>query len=285
MNSEKPPFLYTLPFSPLHRRLFWLAVVGAVALVMGFYTATDAAHLAHSHVLEGADWLGYAICHRLTDRSFVINGRQFPLCARCSGMYLGAFIVFLVLWLAGRLRHSQLPPFPILLTLVAFVGLMGLDGVNSYLHFFPNAPHLYQPRNWLRLITGVGTGLTMGLITLPILAQTLWRKPLWQAPAGTFRDLLELVVVAGTAVLLLLSNQPAILYVLALVSTAGLLLIVTALNTVVALIVLRRDGQAEQWSETAVPLLIGLILSLLELSAISLVRWHFTGTMTGLPGL
>ena len=271
--------------SPQRRRVLLLLIVGAMALVIGFYAATDTAHLAHNHTLAGADWLGYAVCHRITERSFAINGRQFPLCARCTGMYLGVFLVFLVLWLAGRLRWSLLPPFPILLTLLTFLGLMGIDGVNSYLHFFPNAPHIYEPRNWLRLVTGMGTGLAMGLITLPTLAQTLWRSPIWQPPVGNFRELLGMMAVAGTVVFLLLSNRPAILYVLALASTAGLLLIVTALNTVVVLIVLRRDGWAERWRETAVPLLIGLILSLLELSALSLIRFYFTGTMTGFPGL
>lgn len=267
------------------RRIFLLLVVAAMLLVIAFYAVTDTAHLAYNRTLAGADWMGYAVCHRITERSLAINGRQFPLCARCTGMYLGVFLVFLVLWLAGRLRWSLLPPFPILLTLLAFVGLMGIDGVNSYLHFFPNAPHVYEPRNWLRLLTGMGTGLAMGLITLPMLAQTLWRSPVWQAAAGDWRDLLEMVVVASVAVLLLLSNQPTLLYVLALASAAGLLLIVTALNTVTFLLVLRRDGRAERWQETAVPLLIGLVLSLLELSAISLVRFHFTGTMTGFPGL
>ena len=44
-----------------------------------------------------------------------------------------------------------LPPLPVLLVLIGFIGLMGIDGVNSYSHFFPNAPHLYEPRNWMRL--------------------------------------------------------------------------------------------------------------------------------------
>ncbi len=238
-----------------------MAVVTAVLLLLAFYTLTDTAHLAHSHVLAGADWLGYAVCHRITERSLVINGRQFPLCARCSGMYLGVVVVFLTLWLGGRLRQAALPPFPVLLTLLAFVAVMGVDGVNSYLHFFPNAPHLYEPRNWLRLFTGLGTGLTMGLITFPALAQTLWRAPSWQAPVGNWRELLQLVVLAVVMGLLLLSNQPPIAYVLALASVAGLLMVVAALNTITLLIVWRRDGQAEQWRATAVPLLAGFILA------------------------
>ena len=104
---------------------------------MGFYTVTNSNALANHHLLDGADWAGYAVCHRITARSFSINGRQLPLCARCTGMYLGAMLTFVVLALAGRLRWSGLPPLPILLLLVGFIGVMGVDGINSYLHFFP----------------------------------------------------------------------------------------------------------------------------------------------------
>ncbi len=276
-----------LPFwqRPRSRRWQLLLVVLGALLVMGFYTITDASHLAHSHALEGADWVGYAVCHRITERSFEIAGRQFPLCARCTGMYLGAALVFLVMFLAGRWRWSELPPLPIMLALVGFIGLMGIDGVNSYSHFFPNAPHLYEPRNWLRLLTGMGTGLAMGIFILPALAQTLWRQPVWRALVGNWRELAGMVMVAGTAVLILLSNQPTILYVLALVSAAGLLFILTAINAVFLLILLKRDGQAERWQETAVPLLISFILAVGEVTAVSITRFNLTHTMTGFPGL
>ncbi len=270
---------------PRSRRWLLLAIGLGILSVMAFYTVIDTAHLSHSHTLEGADWVGYAVCHRITERSFMIGGRQFPLCARCTGMYLGVALTFLVTFLSGRLRWSELPPLPVLLVLVGFIGVMGIDGINSYSHFFPNAPHLYEPRNWLRLLTGMGTGLTMGVFILPALAQTLWQRPVWQAPIGNFRELTGLIGVALTAVLLLLSNQSTILYVLALVSTAGLLFIITAINTVFLLILLRRDGRAESWRETAVPLLISFILALIEISAVSIVRFNLTGTMTGFPGL
>lgn len=267
------------------RRWLLLALGLGTLLVMGFYTVTDAAHLAHSHALERADWAGYAICHRITDRSFAIAGRQFPLCARCTGMYLGVALTVVVFFLAGRLRWSELPSLPILLVLMGFLGLMGIDGANSYSHFFPNAPHLYEPRNWLRLLTGLGTGLAMGVFMLPALAQTLWRRPVLQAPIQNFRELTGLVLVVVTAVPLLLSNQPTILYVLALVSTAGLLFIITAINCVFLLILLRRDGRAERWRETAVPLTISFVFTLIEIGTVSIIRFNLTGTMTGFPGL
>ena len=215
----------------------------------------------------------------------MINGRQLPLCARCTGMYLGAALVVLSLWLAGRARYTALPSLPILLTLLGFIAVMGIDGLNSYSHFFPDTPHLYQPRNWLRLLTGMGTGLAMGAIILPTLSQTVWRQGEFRPSVTTFRELIGLVLVGGTAVLLILSNQPTILYVLALISVVGLLTVVTALNTVTILILSRRESLAATWQQAALPLLSGAALAVIELSIISWLRFYLTGTMVGFPGL
>jgi len=253
--------------------------------VMVFYAVMDSHYLAHDHALEGADWFGYAVCHRITERSFTVNGRQLPLCARCTGMYLGAALTILVLWLAGRARYTALPSLPILLTLLGFMAIMGVDGLNSYSHFFPDTPHLYEPRNWLRLLTGMGTGLALGAIILPTLSQTLWRQQEFRPSVSRFRELGGLVLVGVTAVLLILSNQPIVLYVLAIMSTVGLLIIVTALNTVMVLILSRRESLAITWQQASLPLLIGVALAVIELSAISLLRFNLTGTMTGFPGL
>lgn len=267
------------------RRALALGVVLLAVVVMGWYAVTDSSHLAHDLVLTGGDYVGAALCHRITARSFVINGRQLPLCARCTGMYLGVAIAFVVLLLARRERRTDLPPLPILLVLVGFIGAMGIDGVNSYTHFFPNFPHVYEPRNWLRLLTGMGTGLAMGLLVFPALMQTLWRNGNGRSIIENGRELLGMLLLAGTAVLLVLSNQPTVLYVMALVSVAGVLMIVTSLNAVLLLMLFKRDGRAVRWQETAVPLLISLTLAVLELGSIAILRLNFTGTITGFPGL
>ncbi|KAA3662841.1 MAG: DUF2085 domain-containing protein, partial [Chloroflexi bacterium] len=217
-----------------------LGSVLVVVLLMAFYSLSDVSHLAHDQALAGGDWLGAALCHRITERSFTIVGRQFPLCARCTGMYLGVMLTFVMMGLAGRLRWGDLPPLKILLVLIGFIAIMGVDGVNSYTHFFPDFPHVYTPRNWLRLLTGMGTGLAMGLAIIPMLAQTLWRLDVYRPVLSSFRELLVVVAVAGTAVLLLLSNQPTINYVLAIVSTAGVITIVTAINTLLLLTIFRK---------------------------------------------
>lgn len=267
------------------RRWFPLLVVLLLLVLLGFYTVTDDAHLQNSLLLDGADWSGYAFCHRITDRSFTINGRQFPLCARCSGMYLGVALVVVVTLLAGRMRRANLPPLKLLLLLLGFIALMGVDGINSYLHFFPQAPHLYEPRNWLRLATGMGTGLAMGLILLPALAQTLWRRPDYRKIIDSRRELAALLILALVTILLLLSNQATLLYVLALTSIVGLLFILTALNTIVFLVLFRQDGRATTWRQTGLPLLLGFLAAVVVIAIISALRFNLTGTMSGFPGL
>lgn len=269
----------------LSQRAVPLLVVLAAVTILGFYTTTDATRLAGDHALEAADYVGYSVCHRITDRSFTIAGRQLPLCARCTGMYLGVSLTFIVLALAGRRRWSQLPPARVLFVLIGLIGIMGIDGLNSYSHFFPNVPHVYEPRNWLRLLTGIGAGIAMGSIVFPALAQTLWKNQEHKPALANLRELAALALVAALVVALVLSDDPRILYVLGLVSAAGILLILTGINSTAMLILLRKDALASNWRQAAVPLMAGLAIALVQVAVIGFVRYSATGTMTGIPGI
>lgn len=275
----------TPPKTPFSKRWFIFGAIVLVLLVVGFYTVTDPARLDHHHALDGADYAGYAICHRITLRSFTVAGRQLPLCARCTGMYLGVFLIFAVMWLSGRQRWSDLPPMRILFVLGLFVGLMGIDGINSYSHFFENAPHVYEPQNWLRLLTGLGTGMTMGIVIFSALAQTLWKNHVYKPVIGSGRELIGLILLFLIAYVLILSNQPTLLYVLAIASALGVVFIITSINTVLLLIVLRRDGFATRWQQTLAPLTMGLVFTVIQIAVVSYVRFGLTGTLTGFPGL
>jgi len=162
---------------------------------------------------------------------------------------------------------------------------MGVDGVNSYTHFFPDFPHVYEPRNWLRLVTGMGAGLAMGLILFPALAQTIWADRQAKPAIRNFKELAGMVLIGATAVFLVLSNQPTILYVLALASAAGTVLVLIAVNAVLLLTIFRREGRALTWRDTAVPLTLCIGLAIAQLSVISFLRLSVFGTITGFPGL
>jgi len=270
---------------PISHRLVPLVVLLGAMLLMGFYSVTDGLFLEHDPALGAADYVGYSVCHRITDRSFSIAGRQLPLCARCTGMYLGVSLVFAVLALAGRRRWSYLPPLRVMLVLIGFIALLAIDGINSYSHFFPNLPHAYEPRNWLRLLTGLGAGLTMGVILFPAASQTLWRDQLHRPAVANLRELLGLVLLALLVAILVLIDQPTILYVLGLASAAGVLIVLTAINTTALLILSRKDARATRIRDALVPIAIGLLLAVIQVAVISVVRFSATGTMTGFPGI
>ena len=267
------------------RRVLTLFIVAFSLLLIGFYTVTDIYRLENHTMLDGADYVGYSVCHRITERSFSIAGRQMPLCARCTGIYIGVMAAFTILFLAGRRRWTQLPPLRVVLFLGLFFALMGIDGLNSYSHFFEATPRLYEPRNWLRLITGSGAGLAMGIILFPAVAQTLWRYQVNKSPVATLRELFGLLFVLAVLIFLVLSEQPILLYFLGLVSAMGVVLVLTSINVTLLLIFSKRDAQATRIRQAILPVSIGLLLAFIEIGVISIIRYNLTGTLTGLPGL
>jgi hypothetical protein len=69
------------------------------------------------------------------------------------------------------------------------------------------------------------------------------------------------------------------------VSAAGVVLMISVINTMFLLLVARRDGRASQWRQVAPYLLAGFLLAIGEITLVSIARFALTGTMTGFPGL
>lgn len=266
------------PVSRSPSRSLWALTLGIFALVAGAWLAFTPPGL-----LGKADAIGYAICHRIDLRSFHIGDRPLPLCARCTGIYLGALFGMTTLALLGRRFHGGLPPMRLLVILIGFIGLMGIDGVNSYAKLFPGLPNLYEPNNTLRMMTGTLNGLAVGALIYPVFNQTLWRQWEPHPVLNNFRELGLLVLVAVGIIVLVLTENPLVLYPLALLSALGVLLLLTMLYTVGLLIFLRRENQAETWRQAAWPLLIGLTLAIIQVAAIDAVRYYIFGTWAGLP--
>lgn len=223
-------------------------------------------------LLDKADRAAYAVCHRIPERSFLLAGRQLPLCARCSGTYLAALAGVGALIARRRSRAAVLPQGRWLAVLGLFLLVWAVDGVNSFLGFFAGAPQLYPPNNTLRLITGALEGLAIAAFLLPVLNLALWAKTSPESPVLGVGDLVALLVAGATVVGLVSSDVPALLYPLALLSGAAVMVLLGALNTVLALILLRREGRARRWSDVLTPGLLGLALALIELAVIGAAR-------------
>lgn len=233
-------------------------------------------------VLGKTDVVGYAVCHRIAERSFVMGGRPLPLCARCTGTFLGAMLGLATILVLRRHRAASLPTVPALVLLATFTGLWGFDGLNSYLGFFPGAPQLYEPRNWLRLTTGLLNGLTLIFFAFPIFSFTLWREPSRERVLRSAWELLAFLPVVAGLVLLIQAEIDALLYPLAILSTLGVVALLVIINTLIAAVVLGREGYAQTGWQALIPLTIGAALAILEMTGMVLLRAYLT-TAFGLP--
>jgi len=254
----------------------------ALAVILSVVVIVLTAALPPHAVLSKADRVGYAICHQIPERSFFLNGRQLPLCARCTGTFLGAMLGLAVILLRRRGRASHMPPPAAVVLLIAFIGLWGLDGLNSYLTFFPRAPHLYEPRNWLRMATGVLNGLAMIAFVFPVFSYTVWREPAAERVVKNVGELVATLPFVALIVLVVQAQIGVLLYPVAILSSLGALLLLTLLNAMIAAIVLRREGAAQTWRQALVPLTTGVGLALLQIAALDLLR-DWLVALFGLP--
>jgi len=253
------------------RALISLIVLILSAVIIALFVESP----PHS-VLGKADMFGFAVCHRIPERSFILDGRQLPLCARCTGTFLGAMLGLTVMLVLGRRRASRLPPVPVLGLLLIFVGLWAFDGLNSYLGFFPGAPQLYQPQNWLRLTTGLLEGLALMIFVFPILNFSLWRDPKPEPVIRNLAELLAILPLAGLLVLAVRAQIDVLLYPLAIASGLGVVALLTMIDTILVVVVLRREGAARSWRQLVVPFSAGLALVILQITALSLLRAYLT---------
>lgn len=93
-------------------------------------------------------------CHRMPERSFFFMGKQFPICARCTGILLGLILGIIVLILFGNIPFLFVP---LLLIPIA------IDGGGQLLNKWAST-------NGRRLLTGILAGLAVDFLFYEIAA-------------------------------------------------------------------------------------------------------------------
>ncbi len=249
----------------------WLVV----ALLGGFAVALlalafwpGAAMIDRLRVLVGG------ICAQLPTHMFYPGGQGLPLCARNTGIYLGLSIGAIALFARGMGRTARLPTGWLAVALLGFVGLLGIDGINSFLLDL-HAPHLYQPNNLLRLTTGLLTGTTMAAFLLPTLNGVLWRTPDPRAAYRSPRFLLGLAPFLLLAFALVATQWGWLLYPLAILSSAGVVLALTLINLTFTLALTGRVGRFATYRQALPIFALAVALAVTEL----LLLFHFKQSM------
>ena len=237
------------------------------------------------------DAIGYAVCHRISERSFHIGSYQLPLCARCSGMYLGA-VTGLVFQAVAGWKRGKAPHWSIIALLVALFVAFAVDGANSYLYllktlrpgFLAQIPNLYVPNGTLRLLTGSGMGLGLAAMLFPAFNQSIWADfdPDKAALAGwkPFGLLLGITLVLD---LLVLTDSPIVLYPAAVISALGVWLLLTVVYTIVWVMLMKQDNQFTRSRQLWLAFLAGFTLAVIQTAAIDALRFWLTGTWIGFP--
>ena len=252
-------------------------------------------------LLGKADAVGYAVCHRIEIRSFHIIDRPIALCARCTGQYLGAVIAILYAGIIGKRRHGWPNKWAIAVGVIFFLAY-GIDGTNSYLHFYPNLDnfYLYEPNNVLRLLTGTGMGLVMGFGTWIMFQGVLWREDETTNTTMPDSDTADsdapdsdapilsgvwqwggLFAVTIVVLIMVLTENPLFLYPLSLISALGVLGLLTILYAMIWIMLFRAENTFTRPRELLWPLAAGFTTAMLQIWLLDFMRYWATGTWGG----
>lgn len=230
-------------------------------------------------LLGKMDALAYSVCHRLAGHSFFLEDRAMPLCARCSGMYLG--ILTGLIYLLPR-RQVGYPSRGAWVSLGFFVITFTVDGINSFVDLAYHSTLFYQPQNIFRVLTGALVGTGMAAILAPAFHQTVWKDVDTESTATAQRVLLLLAGASMVLGILLWLQNPLITYPLAVASGCAVLLFLVLIHTTVWVMVLKRWNSFTSWGGITWILLLGVLSSLIQVFSIDLGRYSLTGTWAGI---
>ena len=107
---------------------------------------------------------GSVVCHQRPERSFFWDGTQLPVCARCTGLYLGGALGLLlwcgVRWLRGAGSMRLSPP----VTLRALV----MAAMPTALSWTSGAMGVWDGGNLTRAILAVPLGTAVGVVVAAV---------------------------------------------------------------------------------------------------------------------
>lgn len=255
------------------RSKIWLILVAVlVAVALAFWIA-----LTPPGFWAKIRMIGYAVCHQIPSHSFFAGEHQFPLCARCTGMYLGCLLGLGFSWLQGK--RNGFPPLWVWAAFSGFFLAFAFDGVNSAIGLLPGLKQVYPSQNWLRLVTGMGIGLTMGSLLAVAFTQAVWKDVQESKLFAQLRYFLLMILAALLVGILVLFGPALVKQSLMLLSTLGVVVMLTLIYSVPASILFFGQSKVNDTRSLWLPLLIGFLIMILQLGGMAYLRFLITGTL------
>jgi uncharacterized membrane protein len=113
-----------------------------------------------------AYFAGSVVCHQLPERSFLTAGRQWPVCARCAGLYLGV-AAGVAVWLVLRRLTSRR------LAARTWLSVLAVVAVPTAVSWVTGVMGAWDGTNTIRFALAAPLGLTVGAIAGSVAAKDL----------------------------------------------------------------------------------------------------------------
>ena len=229
--------------------------------------------------------IAYGICPQRPSHSLFFGGEQMPIEARMAGIFGGYVIGAAYFWALGGGRAIRLPGRAMTVTLIGFIALMGMDGINALL-FDLRLPHLYTPNLLLRLGTGLLTGLSFAAFVVPTFNSTVWASGQDISPLSHVRHLLGGLLLEALYFGVAISGASIFLYPVSLMAVLGIPILLGMIGSVMiaTLRVFRHENRAARAADL-IPLVLGVLaIAAILLGIMSGVRYILFGPgPLGLP--
>jgi uncharacterized membrane protein len=265
--------VHRLPFSikAVPRPIVLIPALGALVFLSLPWSIEHKAHV----ILHG-------LCAQRPGHTYYFGDRPLPFDARMMGIYLSFAATMAVLLCTGSHRWCRSPSPTRIGALLTLGGVMAIDGFNSLLKDL-EAPYPYEPRNWLRVITGAGAGVVLAVALCFLLSITLWhRVDIRKQTLESWSTPLWAAVVTAPLLLVAMSGIDAFYAPMVLLLIVSALAALTALSLVIIVIFRRleyRFATARQLEPVLAPAMLLAVAIMIALSIGRTVLEHWTGPM------
>ncbi|MCJ7463471.1 MAG: DUF2085 domain-containing protein [Thermoplasmata archaeon] len=199
-------------------------------------------------------FLGSTVCHQLPERSYIFEGFQMPLCARCIGIHFG-FVLSTLFFLTGSRRFaSGLPGVKQMIVLGAIMSFFLIDAGLSY-------SGISASDNLRRTLSGLSLGVPFPFVIYPLLSTILFPARNPRVMLLNRIDWVWFVGLYGLGAALILSaaHFAPIFYLVSVIGVIGVFVFFTVLFSVI-LSLLMENKPFSAWRKAAGAALLAVVV-------------------------
>jgi len=199
-------------------------------------------------------FLGSTVCHQLPERSYIFDGFQMPLCARCIGIHFG-FVLSTLFFLTGSRRFaSGLPGVKQMIVLGAIMSFFLVDAGLSY-------SGISTSDNLRRTLSGLSLGVPFPFVIYPLLSTILFPARSPRVMLLNRIDWVWFVGLYGLGATLILSaaHFAPIFYLVSVIGVIGVFVFFTVLFSVI-LSLLMENKPFSAWRKAAGAALLAVVV-------------------------